>query len=163
MHLHWKYRELVKILSNGRSMEDIETTARILEAESGGILVGIERVRKGYAIIVYRGKNYRRPATLRPQTLLSKREALKCYKEAQRRESLKLHVLSLSRNIDQLQEKLVNGDPMIDSEQLTKLGRTNSMTETIDLSESYEESPGVSETFALDQENTEKVEVKDAL
>ena len=52
---------------------------------------------------------------------------------------------------------------MIDSEQLTKLGRTNSMTETIDLSESYEESPGVSETFALDQENTEKVEVKDAL
>ncbi|KAH7688661.1 Poly(A)-specific exoribonuclease PARN protein [Dioscorea alata] len=158
MHLHWKYRELVKILSNGRSMEEIETTARILEAESGGILVGIDRVRKGYAIIVYRGKNYQRPAMLRPQTLLSKREALKCYKEAQRRESLKLHVLSLSRNIDQLQQKLVNGDPMIGSEQLTEFGRTNSMTETNDLSESYEKSPGVSERFASDQENTEKVE-----
>lgn len=82
-------------------MEEIETTARILEAESGGILVGIERVRKGYAIIVYRGKNYQRPAMLRPQTLLSKREALKCYKEAQRREVN-------SSSFDKLQSRLMS-------------------------------------------------------
>lgn len=86
MHLHWKYRELVKIISNGRSIEDIHGVARTLEAESGGILVAVERVSKGYAIIMYRGKNYKRPASLRPQTLLNKREALKRSLEAQRRE-----------------------------------------------------------------------------
>ena len=86
MHLHWKYRELVKIISNGRSIEDIHGVARTLEAESGGILVAVERVNKGYAIIMYRGKNYKRPASLRPQTLLNKREALKRSLEAQRRE-----------------------------------------------------------------------------
>lgn len=86
MHLHWKYRELVKIISNGRSIEDIHGVARTLEAESGGILVAVERVSKGYAIIMYRGKNYKRPTSLRPQTLLNKREAMKRSLEAQRRE-----------------------------------------------------------------------------
>lgn len=86
MHLHWKYRELVKIIYNGRSVGDVHEVARTLEAESGGILVAVERVSKGYAIIVYRGKNYERPACLRPQTLLNKREALKRSLEAQRRD-----------------------------------------------------------------------------
>lgn len=85
MHLHWKYRELVKIISKTRSIEAVHEEARTLEAESGGILVVVERVSKGYAIIVYRGKNYTRPASLRPQTLLNKREALKRSIEAQRR------------------------------------------------------------------------------
>ncbi|KAK4393036.1 CRM-domain containing factor CFM2, chloroplastic [Sesamum angolense] len=102
MHLHWKYRELVKVCIGRRSIEEIHEIARTLEAESGGILVAVERVSKGYAIIVYRGKNYTRPASLRPQTLLSKREAMRRSLEAQRRESLKLHVLKLSRNIDEL-------------------------------------------------------------
>lgn len=86
MHLHWKYRELVKVCMGRSSIEEIHGIARTLEAESGGILVAVEPVSKGYAIIVYRGKNYKRPATLRPQTLLSKREAMKRSKEAQRRE-----------------------------------------------------------------------------
>uniref|UniRef100_A0A5B6Z5U5 CRM domain-containing protein n=1 Tax=Davidia involucrata TaxID=16924 RepID=A0A5B6Z5U5_DAVIN len=115
MHLHWKYRELVKIISGGRSIEEIRGIARTLEAESGGILVAAERVSKGYAIIMYRGKNYKRPACLRPRTLLNKREAMKRSIEAQRRESLKLHVLKLSRNIDELRL------------QLTKDKDTNSM------------------------------------
>lgn len=85
MHLHWKYRELVKIISNETNVESVHQVARILEAESGGILVAVERVSKGYAIIVYRGKNYERPACLRPQTLLSKREAMKRSLEEQRR------------------------------------------------------------------------------
>lgn len=67
-------------------MEEVHAKARTLEAESGGILVAVERVSKGYAIIVYRGKNYKRPASLRPQTLLNKKEALKRSLEAQRRE-----------------------------------------------------------------------------
>ncbi|CAH8334453.1 unnamed protein product [Eruca vesicaria subsp. sativa] len=106
MHLHWKYRELVKIICHERSIEAAHEVAEILEAESGGILVAVEMVSKGYAIIVYRGKNYERPSCLRPQTLLSKREALKRSVEAQRRKSLKLHVLKLSNNIDELNRQL---------------------------------------------------------
>lgn len=77
MHLHWKYRELVKVITGRKSIEEVNQIARMLEAESGGILVAVERVNKGYVIIVYRGKNYERPDSLRPQTLLSKREAMK--------------------------------------------------------------------------------------
>lgn len=109
MHLHWKYRELVKVICGGRSIETVHGIARALEAESNGILVAVERVSKGYAIIVYRGKNYQRPGCLRPQTLLNKREAMKRSIEAQRRESLKLHVLKLSRNIDELKLQLSKG------------------------------------------------------
>lgn len=86
MHLHWKYRELVKIISKDKTIEAVHQVAQVLEAESGGILVAVERVSKGYAIIVYRGKNYQRPASLRPQTLINKRAAMKRSIEAQRRE-----------------------------------------------------------------------------
>ncbi|XP_011098529.1 CRM-domain containing factor CFM2, chloroplastic [Sesamum indicum] len=119
MHLHWKYRELVKVCIGRRNIKEIHEIARTLEAESGGILVAVERVSKGYAIIVYRGKNYTRPASLRPQTLLSKREAMRRSLEAQRRESLKLHVLKLSRNIDEMKLQMAKeGDP--NDMQLTK-------------------------------------------
>lgn len=106
MHLHWKYRELVKVCIGKRSIEEVHEVARILESESGGILVAVEPVSKGYAIIVYRGKNYKRPASLRPRSLLSKREAMKRSLEAQRRESLKLHVLKLNKHIDVLKLKM---------------------------------------------------------
>lgn len=86
MHLHWKYRELVKIISKQKSFEAAYQEAQLLEAESGGILVAVERVSKGYAIIVYRGKNYERPSCLRPKTLLTKKQALKRHLETQRRE-----------------------------------------------------------------------------
>ncbi|GAB4832854.1 hypothetical protein Ancab_006869 [Ancistrocladus abbreviatus] len=107
MHLHWKYRELVKIICGGRSIGEVHRVAQILEAESGGILVAVERVRKGHAIIVYRGKNYQRPTCLRPRTLLNKKEAKRRFIEAQRRESLQLHVLKLTRNVEELSSKLV--------------------------------------------------------
>ncbi|TKY50364.1 Chloroplastic group IIA intron splicing facilitator CRS1 [Spatholobus suberectus] len=106
MHLHWKYRELVKIICNG-SLEDVHQIALTLEAESGGILVAVERVRKGFAIIVYRGKNYSVPACLRPQTLLNKKQALKRSIEAQRRESLKLRILTLDKKIHELKLQMV--------------------------------------------------------
>ncbi|KAL9323376.1 hypothetical protein ACSQ67_008233 [Phaseolus vulgaris] len=101
MHLHWKYRELVKIICNG-SLEDVHQISLTLEAESGGILVAIERVRKGFAIIVYRGKNYSAPPCLRLQKLLNKRQALKRSKEAQRRESYKRGILMLEKKINEL-------------------------------------------------------------
>ncbi|CAN6239755.1 unnamed protein product [Urochloa humidicola] len=106
MHLHWKYRELVKIICKEHSLKDVEYAARTLEAESGGILVAVEKVSKGHAIIVYRGKNYQRPSTLRPKTLLSKRDALKRSVENQRCKSLKVHVLNLSKNIDYLRDQM---------------------------------------------------------
>ncbi|KAF0890447.1 hypothetical protein E2562_002820 [Oryza meyeriana var. granulata] len=106
MHLHWKYRELVKIICKEHSIKDVEYAARTLEAESGGILVAVERVSKAHAIIIYRGKNYQRPSTLRPKSLLNKRDALKRSVEYQRYKSLKLHVLNLSKNIDYLRGQM---------------------------------------------------------
>ncbi|KAK7266208.1 hypothetical protein RIF29_18850 [Crotalaria pallida] len=119
MHLHWKYRELVKVLYKPESRETVHQIARTLEAESGGILVGVESARKGYAIILYRGKNYSRPASLRPQTLLGKKAAMKRSIEAQRRESLKLHVLKLDKNINELKLQLVK-DKEADSKQMAE-------------------------------------------
>ncbi|GAV74812.1 CRS1_YhbY domain-containing protein [Cephalotus follicularis] len=117
MHLHWKYRELVKVICKEKSVEDVHKVAQTLEVESSGVLVAIEKVYDGYAIIMYRGKNYERPVCLRPQTLLNKRQAMKRSLEAQRCESLKLHVLELTRNIDELKLQLVK-DKEANSEQL---------------------------------------------
>ncbi|KAI5014790.1 hypothetical protein ZWY2020_056180 [Hordeum vulgare] len=119
MHLHWKYRELVKIICKEHSMEDVTYAARTLEAESGGILVAVERVSKGHAIIMYRGKNYQRPSSLRPKSLLNKKDALKRSVELQRHKSLKLHVLNLSKNIDYLRGQLqTDGHPVALSNQM---------------------------------------------
>ncbi|XP_058186255.1 CRM-domain containing factor CFM2, chloroplastic isoform X2 [Rhododendron vialii] len=115
MHLHWKYRELVKVICGGRSIQEVQGIAQTLETESGGILVTVERISKGFAILVYRGKNYKQPASLRPRTLLSKREALKRSIEAQRHKSLKLHVLKLTRNVDELKLQLARERSGFDS------------------------------------------------
>uniref|UniRef100_A0A2C9WGL7 CRM domain-containing protein n=1 Tax=Manihot esculenta TaxID=3983 RepID=A0A2C9WGL7_MANES len=86
MHLHWKHRELVKLISKQKTLAFVEDTARLLEYESGGILVAVERVPKGFALIYYRGKNYRRPINLRPRNLLTKAKALKRSVAMQRHE-----------------------------------------------------------------------------
>lgn len=86
MHLHWKHRELVKIIYKARNKIDLEQTAKMLEYESGGILIGTVPTSKGQAILVYRGKNYSRPPELRPRSLLTKRQALKRSIELQRQE-----------------------------------------------------------------------------
>ena len=84
MHLHWKYRELVKIIFKGPLFE-AEQTAKVLEVESGGVLVGITATSKGQAIIIYRGKDYERPSILRPRNLLTKRQAMQRSLETQRK------------------------------------------------------------------------------
>lgn len=164
MHLHWKYRELVKIICGERSIEEVHARARTLETESGGILVAVERVSKGYAIIVYRGKNYKRPSSLRPQTLLNKREAMKRSIEAQRRESLKLHVLKLDRDVDELQNKLARDkqkinmqlakDLILETEKKDELDRRHSKI----IEKSYAVLPNCSENAAFDQENVEVID-----
>ena len=86
MHLHWKYRELVKIIVRGKRLEQVKHIAISLEAESGGVLVSLDKTTKGYAIIIYRGKNYLCPPVLRPKNLLTRRQALAQSVELQRRE-----------------------------------------------------------------------------
>lgn len=86
MHLHWKYRELVKIIVKAQNIEEVKNIALSLEAESGGVLVSVDKISKGYAIIVFRGRDYKRPSLLRPKNLLTKRKALARSIELQRRE-----------------------------------------------------------------------------
>lgn len=105
MHLHWKYRELVKILVKA-PLPEAQRTARMLEIESGGILVDIVTTSKGQAIIVYRGKNYQRPPELRPRHLLTKRQALKRSLEMQRMQSLEKHLATLEKEIETMQAGL---------------------------------------------------------
>jgi RNA-binding protein YhbY len=94
MHLHWKHREVVKLISKQKTLSFVEETARLLAYESGGILVAIERVPKGYALIFYRGKNYRRPINIRPRNLLTKAKALK------RAVAMQRHEVCLSWNVE---------------------------------------------------------------
>lgn len=107
MHLHWKYRELVKILVKAKSFGDVKKIALSLEAESGGILVSVDKVSKGYAIVVFRGKDYARPSKLRPRNLLSKRKALARSIEIQRREALSHHIATLNRRVKKLKAELL--------------------------------------------------------
>ncbi|KAL9670446.1 hypothetical protein QQ045_007998 [Rhodiola kirilowii] len=109
MHLHWKHRELVKLISKQKTLAFVEESARLLEYESGGILVSIDPVPKGYTIIYYRGKNYRRPVSIRPRNLLTKAKALKRSVAMERHEALTQHISDLEGAIDQM--KLEIGDP----------------------------------------------------
>jgi len=86
MHLHWKYRELVKLIVRGKSFAQVKHLVVSLEAESGGVLVSLDKTMKSYAIIVYRGKNYQRPHAVRPRNLLIRWQALARSIELQRRE-----------------------------------------------------------------------------
>lgn len=102
MHLHWKYRELVKIMVKAKNFEQVSKIALALEAESGGVLVSVDKVSKGYAIIVFRGRDYSRPPTLRPKNLLTKRKALARSIELQRREALLKHISTVQTRVQQL-------------------------------------------------------------
>lgn len=106
MHLHWKHRELVKLISKQKALSFVEDTARLLEYESGGILVAIERVPKGYVLIYYRGKNYQRPINLRPRNLLTKAKALKRSVAMQRHEALSQHIVELESTIEKMKSEL---------------------------------------------------------
>jgi len=72
MHLHWRQRELVKLITKQKTLAFVEEMASLLEYKSGGILVAIDRLPKGFSLIYYRGKDYKRPITLRYRNLLTK-------------------------------------------------------------------------------------------
>ncbi|GMH29231.1 hypothetical protein Nepgr_031074 [Nepenthes gracilis] len=106
MHLHWKYRELVKIIVKVKTFEEVKRIALSLEAESSGVLVSVDKVSKGYAVIVFRGKDYQRPPTLRPKNLLTKRKALARSIELQRHEALLKHLSTLQTNVEKLRSEI---------------------------------------------------------
>lgn len=83
LHQHWKHREVVKVITMQKFFSQVIHTAKHLEAESGGILISVDKLKEGHAIIIYRGKNYRRPELVR-QNLLNKRQALSRSLEMQR-------------------------------------------------------------------------------
>lgn len=122
MHLHWKYRELVKLIVRGKSFAQVKHLAVSLEAESGGVLVSLDKTMKGYAIIVYRGKNYQRPHAVRPRNLLTRRQALARSIELQRREALKHHISDLQERIELLKYELedMRVNNQIDEEKLSR-------------------------------------------
>ncbi|KAF3530165.1 hypothetical protein DY000_02039340 [Brassica cretica] len=152
MHLHWKYRELVKILVKAKTFEGAQKVALALEAESGGILVSVDKVSKGYAIIVYRGKDYKRPSELRPKNLLTKRKALARSVELQRRQAIIKHIEVVQARTEQLraeieQVELVKdkGDQVLYNKLDTAYSSSGEETEETDgegddiYSETYEE------------------------
>ncbi|KAL5781876.1 hypothetical protein ACOSP7_006905 [Xanthoceras sorbifolium] len=106
MHLHWKYRELIKIIVKAKTFDQVKKVALALEAESGGVLVSVDRISKGYAIILFRGKDYQRPSTLRPKNLLTKRKALARSIELQRHEALLKHVGVIETRVGKLRSEI---------------------------------------------------------
>nr|DAD32591.1 TPA_asm: hypothetical protein HUJ06_011442 [Nelumbo nucifera] len=108
LHQHWKHREIVKVITMQRSFIQVMDTAKLLEIESGGILVSVEKLKKGHAIILYRGKNYRRPLKLVPDNFLTKREALQRSLEMQRIGSLKFFAYQRQQMILNLKHKLMD-------------------------------------------------------
>ncbi|KAI0515628.1 hypothetical protein KFK09_008293 [Dendrobium nobile] len=106
IHQHWKHREVVKVITLQKAVQQISHTARLLEIESGGIVVAVEKQGRGHAIIIYRGRNYRRPLNLSPEHLLTKREAFQRSIELQRRGSLRFFAKEREQYIWELERKL---------------------------------------------------------
>ncbi|KAK4477685.1 hypothetical protein RD792_016932 [Penstemon davidsonii] len=106
IHQHWKHREIVKVITMQKKISQVIFTAKRLETESGGILVSVFKLKEGHAIIIYRGKNYKRPKSA-SQNLLTKREALFRSLEIQRIGSLKFFAHQREQAIYDLKRKLV--------------------------------------------------------
>ncbi|KAL3630349.1 hypothetical protein CASFOL_023333 [Castilleja foliolosa] len=105
LHQHWKHREIVKVITMQNNFSQVMHTAKCVEAESGGTLVSVDKLKEGHAIIVYRGKNYKRPK-IAAINLLNKREALSRSLEIQRLGSLKFFAHQTEQAINDLKHKL---------------------------------------------------------
>ncbi|KAL5568139.1 hypothetical protein UlMin_024714 [Ulmus minor] len=129
MHLHWKYRELVKIVVNAITFDQVRKIALALEAESGGVLVSVDKIsRKKFAIVVFLGKDYQRPKILRRKHLLTKRKALAILKP----------MSALQSKVDKLISKLEMDDVKHQGDEAL-YDRLDSAYPTDDDSDEYEE------------------------
>ncbi|KAJ0263055.1 CRS1 / YhbY [Hirschfeldia incana] len=157
MHLHWKHRELVKIIVRGKSLPQVKHIAISLEAESGGVLVSVDNTLKGYAIILYRGKNYQMPFRLRPTNLLTRKKAFARSIELQRREALKHHVADLEERIELLktgQDEDKESHKKSDGEEDNLYLRVDESDFSSDEDESLEWEPERNETYLSSEEET---------
>ncbi|CAM8903566.1 unnamed protein product [Rhodiola kirilowii] len=107
IHQNWKYREVVKVITMQRQYSQVINTATMLEAESRGVLVSIKKLKEGHAIVLYRGKNYKRPSVVETKNLLTKREAFLRSIEMQRFGSLKYFANQRQRRITDLRSELL--------------------------------------------------------
>ncbi|KAL1205828.1 Chloroplastic group IIA intron splicing facilitator CRS1 [Cardamine amara subsp. amara] len=109
LHQHWKHREVAKVITMQKIFSRVVYTAKALEAESNGVLISIEKLKEGHAILIYRGKNYTRPSSkLMAQNLLTKRKALQRSIAMQRLGSLKFFAYQREKAIEDLKVRLVN-------------------------------------------------------
>lgn len=165
MHLHWKHRELVKLISKQKTLSFVEETAQLLEYESGGILVAIERVPKGFALIFYRGKNYQRPTNLRPRNLLTKAKALKRSVAMQRHEALSQHILELENRIELMKLDLGDskvGEGVTDSQRIQSVHDSYFSQSEDEFSEDDEDDEG-SDSFNQNDEDDDDLGITDDL
>ncbi|EOA28459.1 hypothetical protein CARUB_v10024668mg [Capsella rubella] len=159
MYLHWKHRELVKVIVRGKSLPQVKHIAISLEAESGGVLVSVDKTMKGYAIILYRGKNYQMPFRLRPSNLLTRKKAFARSIELQRREALKYHVADLEERIELLktgQDEDMETRKKGDGEEENLYLRVNESDFSSDEEESLEWESQKNETFLSSEEAEEE-------
>lgn len=152
MHLHWKYRELVKIIVKAKNFEEVRAIALSLEAESGGVLVSVDKVSKGYAIIVFRGKDYKRPSTLRPKNLLTKRKALARSIELQRHQALLKHIARLQTNVEQMRAEIEQMANVKDQGDEELYDRLDSVYPTEDEDNEEEEDGACPETYGSEND-----------
>ncbi|KAK7374873.1 hypothetical protein VNO80_08316 [Phaseolus coccineus] len=108
LHQHWKHREVVKVITMQKLFSQVLNTAKLLETESGGILVSVDNLKRGHAIIIYRGKNYSRPSVKLAKNLLTKRKALRRSLEMQRFGSLKFFARQREQTVSELEQKLAD-------------------------------------------------------
>ncbi|KAL2480148.1 CRM family member 3B [Abeliophyllum distichum] len=82
------------------------------------MLVSVDKTTKGYAIIVYRRKNYQRPSAFRPKNLLTKR-----------REALKHHISDLLEKMEKLKHELENTKTVNEIDEETLYSRMNNASD----------------------------------
>ncbi|CAN1851203.1 Chloroplastic group IIA intron splicing facilitator CRS1, chloroplastic [Linum perenne] len=112
LHQHWKHREVVKVITMQWTFTQVIYTAKSLEAETGGILVSVEKLKKGHAILLYRGKNYRRPHKFHSENLLTKREALQRSILLQRIGSLKFFAHQRRQVVTNMKSQMVGSSSL---------------------------------------------------
>ncbi|KAG9131631.1 hypothetical protein Leryth_027064 [Lithospermum erythrorhizon] len=105
LHQHWKNKEVVKVITMQRRFPQITYAAKLLTAESGGVLVSVDKLKEGHAIIIYRGKNYVRPALVQSK-LPNKIDALRISLLMQRIGSMKFFAKQKEQAISNLMDKM---------------------------------------------------------
>ncbi|KFK40459.1 hypothetical protein AALP_AA3G375700 [Arabis alpina] len=109
LHQHWKHREVAKVITMQKILSRVVYTSKALEAESNGVLISVEKLKEGHVILIYRGKNYKRPSSkLMAKNLLTKRKSLERSVAMQRLGSLKFFAYQRERAIEDLKVRLVN-------------------------------------------------------